>query len=187
LKRALFFCSSNQWDMAERQIEKSQPGGAREKAFFHAIRGTLALKRRDFQRGRTEWKTALTERGGWEIELDHWLASQSPEMAPDASESIAEAMAAELGRFPALSSRLAATLILDKRFAAADRLLEKVANRSPELSAQWAELALEAGDTLAASDRARMTYERGMFSPRWGSWYEQFRRKLEQRKNTPAP
>ena len=70
----------------------------------------------------------------------------------------------------------------DRRWASADQVLEKVAGTSPDLGAQWAELALQMGDVIAASRRARLAWEQGLSSPRWGDWYSQFQERIRLRK-----
>jgi len=179
IRRARFYCSQGQWDRAERDLPKTEPAGNSARRWYHAIRGAIALRRGDVKPGLQAWKQALAEKNS---ELDSWLATEARELNAAICESLAGELMPELVKFPVLSGVLAQTLMNDRRYASADQVLEKVAGASPDLGAQWAELALQMGDVNAASYRARQAWEQGLSSPRWGDWYYQFQERIRLRK-----
>ena len=179
IRRARFYCAQGQWDRAERDLPKTEPAGNSERRWYHAIRGAIALRRGDVKSGLQAFKLALA---GKDAPLDDWLANEARELNAALCESLAGELMPELVKFPVLSGVLARTLMNDHRYASADQVLEKVAGTSPDLGAQWAELALQMGDVSAASYRARQAWEQGLSSPRWGDWYSQFQERIRLRK-----
>jgi O-antigen ligase len=179
LRRARYYCAKDQWDNAERDLPKTEPAGNFERRWYHAIRGAIALRRGELKSGVQSWKSSVSNP---DSALDGWLANEARELNAAVSESLAGDLMPELVKCPGLSSVLAQTLMNDRRWASADRILEKVAGTSPDLGAQWAELALQMGDKSAASRRARLAWEQGLSSPRWGDWYSQFQERIRLQK-----
>ncbi len=179
LRRARFYCSKDQWDGAERDLPKTEPAGISERRWYYGIRGTIAFRRGDVEAGREAWKRAVNGADGI---FDGWLSAESSALGVSVCESLAGDLGPEMFKYPLLAGTLARKLIEDKHWASADNVLEKAAGASPELAAQWAELALQLGNVPAASQRARMAWEQGLFSPRWGNWYSQFQDRIRQHK-----
>lgn len=179
VRRARFYCAKGQWDYAERDLPNSEPAGNSERRWYHGIRGAIALRRGQTEPGMQDWKQALAAADGV---LDNWLATQALTLRAADCESLAGVLMPELVKYPGLSGVFAGKLMEDRRWASADHVLEQVAGLSPELGAQWAELALQLGDLAAASHRARLAWEQGLSMPRWGDWYSQFQERIRLRK-----
>jgi O-antigen ligase len=182
LRRARFYCDKGQWDWAERELPAQEPQAGKDARWFHAVRGAMQMRRGEPAAGRESWKRAVAfSHVGYDSLFEPWLVSQAHGLPLDDSELLAEALAPELGRFTALAQALARALVDGRRWAAANRLLQQVAETSPALSALWAELALETGDYTMALQRARSAWELDLSSSRWGTWYDQFQRRLQER------
>lgn len=183
LRRARFYCDKEQWDWAERELPAAAPPPAAEAKWYHAIRGTMELRRGVPGLGRKDWKRAISPHAfGYDASLETWLAGQARGIEPAECEVLAETLMPELGRHTVLAAALGKALLDDRRWSACDKLLAQVAARSPDLSALWAELALEMGDLAAAANRARAAWEMDLTSTRWSRWYARFRDKLKEKR-----
>ncbi|MCY3022765.1 MAG: O-antigen ligase family protein [Planctomycetota bacterium] len=179
LRRARFYCDRGQWDGAERELADWQPAGDADARWYHAILGTIDIRRGALAGGRLAWKRAIAATAtGYDSELDGWLGEQARELSAADCEGIAGELLPDLIHVPCLAGILARKLIDGRRWEMADRLLEQVAERSVELSVLWAELALQMGDFAMAGHRARLAWEKDFSA---GQWYEQFLKQLKQR------
>jgi len=183
LHRARFYCERRQWDWVERNLPAAEAVGEPELRWYYAIRGTMELRRGTQDSGCADWKRAISPgTKGYDGELDAWLADQARGAGTANCEELSRALLPELGRFPTLAAVTAQVLMQDGRWAACDRLLEQVAEKSPDLTALWAEVALAMGDPLAASLRARAAWEQDLSSARRSAWYGEFQQRLRERR-----
>ncbi|HEY3319168.1 MAG TPA: O-antigen ligase family protein [Planctomycetota bacterium] len=175
LRRARFYCERGQWDLADRELPAAAPESMGGRRWLHSVRGALYFQRAEPENGLREWTQALSLSGREEREaVDGWLAERSGALDPPICESLAGAVLPELIKYPLLAGVLAKKMISSHRYAVADSILEPLASRSPDLGAQWAELALASGDVAVAESRARRVWDRERFSEQWKTWYKDF-------------
>jgi len=186
ISRARYYFGAQQWHSTERQLPGAEPTGKADAAWYYALSGALALKRQEIQKGSALWEKALLDTASVNEELDRWMAGIAHEMDATACESISERTMERLAGSPILAGVLAEKLIAAQRMVTADKVLERVTSKSPNLRAMWAELALQMGDFSAASKRARTAWELEMTSPARSRWYEDFKKRLRTRQEQNA-
>ena len=183
LSRARFYLDRDMPDEAEPELPGDVPGRPLDACWYHALRGRLALFREDVDAGAGHWKEALRilhdapDRGA-----EAWLAAASRGVGANATDVLAKRLIEELPACPDLARVFSERLVGARKWLAADVLLERVAHRSPELGAMWAELALTLNDLPSAEYRARAVRERTLSSSAWASWYDRFLARLEERR-----
>jgi len=171
-------------DRVDRELPRAVPDTDNEFCWYQLLRTLSNIRRGEYPEALVHAQAAVERQSacpGLDPDLESALVLEMGSLDPQFGEALVERLLPFLPQYPNLSAALAARLVGSGKFVAADRLLSSVAQRSPDLAAMWAELALRLGDYRAASSRAYDAWMQGLSSPHWGLWYDQFRQRVDER------
>jgi predicted Zn-dependent protease len=177
VRKARYYFQIGDISKAFIQASKVNPADAEKNEWFNAVRACLEARWNDPKAAAAFAKRALT--GGPESRaVDAWLSENFVLANGDALQSLTLELQPLLGAYPKLLQTLAAGLIKERRWRAAESLLRPVAMDRSELSALYAELAYDMGDYSVALDRARAARALAPQDARWNNWYDVFQSRV---------
>jgi len=179
IQRAKFYFDRGLRHEAYAQIRQFERTQTLKTPWFYAIKAALEIRWNDLPSAISFAKQAISNPSDANDQnLDRWLADNIAPNDLDATERLAIELQPLLPKYPILLRTLAARLVREHRWSSADRILAPVANSGSELSALYAELALDMDDYAAASSRARTARNLSLNDSKWGDWYSEFQGKL---------
>jgi len=174
--RAKFWCDERVWKHALAEVEAL---GAEPPAWGLAVRGRLALERKQALPGAADWADALRHADAENFaQVEDWMLQQVPDLERNVLPTLAESVARD-GQAQRLTLELVNRLILAEQFSAADRALSKLVNPSVSARRTWAELCLQIRDRAGALEQARLAWIACDRSKDWEAWYAAIQKRVE--------